>query len=364
MPCVFLSSSIETRDATGRDLLAMYDLLAPSCECSVYGGKVEAGARRVLTRADAGKLLSDPQTVAVYHHAAHWEEGEQLLETARARIVIKYHNVTPPDHLANDEAYWGACVLGRAQTYGFAYRYRDALWLSDSHFNLAEMGLSLLPTRAIVPPFTTGEAVPTQRPNSSLLNRLVDDPAIHLLTVGRIVPNKGHRLLVRVVEAYKRLYGGAIKAWIVGKLDPRWQRYYDSVVEGARRAGVEENFQYAGSVAEEDLLSYYLSSDVYLCCSSHEGFCVPLVESQRLRLPVAARECGAVRETLGENQILLADDPADYARAIRGLSTNETRRAEVVERGYINYLERFTYERTASAFLGALAGYLGGSFRT
>jgi len=341
----------------------MYDLLAPSCECFVYGHKVEAGGRSVLTRPDAAELLSDPRTVAVYHHAAFWEEGEQLLETARARIVIKYHNVTPPDHLADDDSYWGACVLGRAQTYRFAYHYRDALWLSDSHFNLAEMGLSLLPSRMIVPPFITGEAVPAQLPDSSLLNRLLDDPAIHLLTVGRIVPNKGHRLLVRVVEAYKRLYGGAIKAWIVGKLDPRWQRYYDSIIEDARRAGVEENVQYAGSVAEEGLLSYYLSSDVYLCCSSHEGFCVPLVESQRLRLPVVARECGAVRETLGEGQILLGDDPADYARTIHGLSANETRRAEVVERGYINYLERFTYERIASAFLGALEGYLGAPFR-
>lgn len=356
MRFVFLHSSITERDAVGRDVLAMHDLLAPHCECFLYAPSIEGSGRETLTRAEAERLLADPRTVAVYHHSVYWADGEELLAGAWARLVFKYHNITPPRYFADFEPYWNACVRGREQTYRFVHRYKRALWLSDSLYSLVELGIDLLPNRAIVPPFLAAEGAG----NSALLKQLAEDETAHVLSVGRMAPNKGHRLLVRVVEAYKRAYGGAITALVVGKLDPVCRSYYESVVEEARRAGVEENIRYVGPVSDEDLLSYYLGSDVYLCSSDHEGFCVPLAESQRAGLPVVAKLSGAVRETLGPDQILLGDDPAEYAHAIQRLCRDPAYRRGIVEQGYSNYRGRFTYERIADALLGALESYLGG----
>jgi glycosyltransferase involved in cell wall biosynthesis len=337
----------------------MYDLLAPHCECHLYAETIEGSGRGALTRAETGHLLADPRTVAVYHHSAYWADGEELLASTWAPLVFKYHNITPPSYFADFEPYWNACVRGREQVYRFVHRYRHALWLSDSLYSLVELGIDLLPNRAIVPPFLGGEV----EPNGALLKQLAEDETVNVLSVGRMAPNKGHRLLVRVVEAYKRMYGGAVTALIVGKLDLVCRSYYESVVEESRRAGVEENIRYLGSVSDEDLLSYYLGSDVYLCSSDHEGFCVPVVEAQRARLPVVAKLCGAVRETLGPGQILLGNDPTEYAHAIQRLCRDEAYHREIAERGYNNYRDRFTYERIAEAFLGAIESYLGGPCR-
>jgi glycosyltransferase involved in cell wall biosynthesis len=350
MRFLFLSGTIADRSAIGRDVVGMYDLLAPRAECFLHGDSVDAGGRRTVSRAETKALLADPETTAIYHHSVYWESGEDLFAGARARLVFKYHNITPPDQFAGFEAYWNGCLQGREQTYRLVHRYRNALWLSDSLFNLEELGISLLPRRAVVPPFLS----PETRPNSELLEQLIEEPAIHLLTVGRIVPNKGHHFLVRVVEAMKRLFGRPVTASIVGALDPICQGYYDSVIEEARRPGVEAHIRFAGLLSEEELLSYYLGADVYVCSSSHEGFCVPLVEAQRARLPVVARNSGAVRETLGPGQILLGDDPEEHARAIERLCGDESFRNQVVERGAANYQARFTRERIAEAFLRAL----------
>ena len=49
-----------------------------------------------------------------------------------------------------------------------------------------------------------------------------------------------------------------------------------------------------GHVSNEELTAYYELADVFVCASEHEGFCVPLVESFHMGVPVLAYAATAV----------------------------------------------------------------------
>jgi glycosyltransferase involved in cell wall biosynthesis len=295
----------------------------------------------------------------IYHHSVYWEGGETILGRAKAQVIFKYHNITPPSFFAEFEPYWEACLLGREQTYRFVGRHKNALWLSDSFYNFAEAGISGLPQLAVVPPFLSPIVTRRVCPDSSLLKKLIESNRMHVLMVGRFVPNKGHRLFLRVLQAYRERYDDGITGIIVGKLDPVCRSYCDSVMKEARDSGMTDSVCYVESVPETELLSYYLGCDAYLCCSDHEGFCVPVVESQCAYLPVVAKRIGAVQETLGAGGILLDEDPTEYAETIHWLQRDQGYWSKVVEQGYANYADRFTTERIASTFVRALEEHLG-----
>ena len=53
-----------------------------------------------------------------------------------------------------------------------------------------------------------------------------------------------------------------------------------------------------GHVINAELTAYYELADVFLCASEHEGFCVPLVESFHMGVPVLAYAATAVPSTM------------------------------------------------------------------
>ena len=75
---------------------------------------------------------------------------------------------------------------------------------------------------------------------------------------------------------------------------------------------------FLGHVANEELTAYYELADVFLCASEHEGFCVPLVESFHMGVPVLAYAATAVPATMdGAGVLYHRQAPAARGRADR-----------------------------------------------
>ena len=116
---------------------------------------------------------------------------------------------------------------------------------------------------------------------------------------------------------YQRNYNDHSRLIFAGSLDERLGNYLRSLKSLARHLGVAENITFTGRLTNAQIKSLYVSADVFLCASEHEGFCVPLVESMYFRVPVVAWGSTAVRETDGRYGAVIKEwDEAAFAAQI------------------------------------------------
>src|SRR6476660_5833183 len=144
-------------DAIGNDVLGM----AASLQRSGY--KVETyaevvhpalvGAARKLDMSSQS-FWRDRDTLIIYHHSTGWVNGQSILDEARSRIVIKYHNVTPSRFFKPySSEYVTACEAGQLATDTVALTPNAVFW-GDSQFNnedLIERGADPSRRRVVAP---------------------------------------------------------------------------------------------------------------------------------------------------------------------------------------------------------------------
>lgn len=164
------------------------------------------------------------------------------------------------------------------------------------------------------------------------------DGKINVLSVGRIVPNKGFHHAIEVIDRYMSYYGDTIRFYIVGGTDPHFQGYVDELMNRLSNLRLDNNVTFTGKVSFEDLHSYYVASHAFLLMSEHEGFCLPILESQYHKLPIVALDRCAVKDTLGDEQLSIKELDYDiFASAIHTVVTDYTVRNYLADNGYRNY---------------------------
>ena len=351
MKAIILHQSIVNHDAIGNDIVNMYHVLNDiGYETYLYGDVLDINNVRFADRKQLKSIIAEKDNLIVYHHSQNWKSGEEILSEAKAKIIFKYHNITP-EQFFKEYNQWAVneCRIGREMTERLIRHHPEAYWTADSTYNLQDIEAVRPDCRMVVPPFTNIEKWKSVVPDTVILKRLLESKDINILFIGRVVPNKGHKFIIEVLRDYIVHYGRRIRFHVIGKIDNK-SKYTRELAEDISQLGLAKHFRFAGEVNEEAVLAYYLGSDIYLSGSEHEGFCVPIVEAQFCHLPVVARNSGAVAETLGPNQILLAEDVREYSSAIKLICTSTEYRDAVVEAGYNNYQTRFTNSIIAERF--------------
>jgi glycosyltransferase involved in cell wall biosynthesis len=90
-------------------------------------------------------------------------------------------------------------------------------------------------------------------------------------------------------------------------------------------------------VSDRELHTYYKNCDVFLLLSHHEGFCVPIIESQSHSLPIVGLDRTASAETMGPDQLTFeTEDPNEIATALHVVATHGDVRNFLKERGLAN----------------------------
>ena len=230
------------------------------------------------------------------------------------------------------------------------------MYLSDSAYNERELvaqGADATCCR-VVPPFHHIDRLAALNADAEVLSAC-HDGRTNVLFVGRVAPHKGHQALLEAFAVYHRLYDGNSRLLLVGKEDPRLERFSARLREQARRLGVHGVVTFTGEVSDERLKAYFEAADVFVSASEHEGFCVPLVEAMALRLPIVAHGSSAVPDTVGPAGLLWdAPDPFLFAESIACVVTDQTVRTALGERGWRRYQERFHNQRIEGRFLEAV----------
>jgi glycosyltransferase involved in cell wall biosynthesis len=241
--------------------------------------------------------------------------------------VLVYHNVTPPRYFSGvNPAVALRTQDGQAELSRF--RERTVLALGDSEFNRHDL-INAGYTCTAVLPVIVPENLQRVTPDGVVLDQLKG--GVNLLCVGRVVPNKRHEDVIKVLFYYRHIEPKA-RLFLVGHT-----RYYQPYVYWLRGLvtwlGLAEAVTFTGHVSDAALAAYYRGSDVFVYMSEHEGFGVPLVECMRFDVPIIAYDSTAVPETLGGAGVLVRSKRFPVvAELVHLLQTDTALRAQVTAR--------------------------------
>jgi phosphatidyl-myo-inositol dimannoside synthase len=175
-----------------------------------------------------------------------------------------------------------------------------------------------------------------------------DDPI--LLTVARLIPHKGHDVVVRAVARLRTEFPN-LRYVIVGEgVDAH------RLKACARELHVEPNVIFAGAIPDSDLPEAYATATIYTGASridneiNAEGFGISFLEASSSGLPVVAGDSGGVRSAVrdGETGIVLPPLDVDaWANTIGDLLRSESRRRSLGDAGRRAVETFYNWDRVA-----------------
>jgi glycosyltransferase involved in cell wall biosynthesis len=353
--------TLAPRDAVGTHYLSVQDALRDAgYRSDIYAFEAKDDLRRhARPYRDFTGGRSGEDTWILYHSSVGSPVGDFVLERSEP-LLLDYHNITPASFFqAWEPSVVGVLQLGRRQLARLAPR--AALGLADSSFNaqeLRDLGAAATQVVPIMLDVATLDHVPDPAVNERI-GKAKADGGTDWLFVGRIAPNKAQHDIVKAFAAYRRFHDPAARLHLVGGSSSH--RYQTALQEFVAALGLQQSVDLTGPVSGAALSSYYEACDVFVVCSEHEGFLVPLLEAMHHRLPVVAFASSAIPETLGNAGLLLdTKDPVTVAAAVDRVVTDVPLRDAMVNAG-IARLDEFDVARSRRKLLDALTPVVGGA---
>ena len=334
-------------DAIGHEVLGIQEVLRrQGYESEIF---VESADYRLepLTR-DYRELVdfSHPDNLLIHHFSL----GSKASRTAFAlpdRMALIYHNITPPEYFVGvHRTLARQCFGGRRELR--AYADRSDLALGDSEFNrqdLEQLGFPRTAVLPVVPGFAHLELQP-----DGLVADQFDDAWTNIVFVGRVIANKKIEDLIRFFHAYHTTFNARSRLLIVGS-HRGFERYLASLKQLTASLGLHD-VHFVGHVTDEALVAYYQIADLFLCASEHEGFCVPIVESFYMEVPVIAYAATAVPATMDGAGVLYDDKDPLYVAALIDAVVSNCPVQEAIVAGQLEAVRRLRSKDFAGTLLG------------
>jgi glycosyltransferase involved in cell wall biosynthesis len=251
---------------------------------------------------------AQPGDVLVYQFATA-SRVAPWLRSRSERLVVNYHNVTPPECYAPwDNALARHQLAARQQLLTLVERTALAVAVSD--YNAAELRTAGFRNVVVVPP---AAMVPTvDRPVAARAPRAQGG---RWLCIGRLAPNKALERTVMALAVARAHHDRAATVSFVGR--PVVPSYTKALHRFVDNMGLADAVTFAGQLGDAELRAAMEAADVLVLPSVHEGFGVPVVEAMALGLPVVANRAGALPDIVGAGGLLVdAADPWALSGAV------------------------------------------------
>lgn len=361
MKAAILVPVLTSRDAVGADVMAMLRILEDiGVDVRVFCLSATGVECKTWSIDRMVEFAGGPDDLVIYHFSTGWPAAVDVLRRCRGYRVVRYHNITPPIHFKDISSdYERACEAGRREIETIAKLGCELYW-GASTYNTEELIEAGAPRAhgAVLPPFHRVEEIIEAEADIPLINDLTDGSR-NFLMVGRVAPNKGHLDLVEAFAAYVRGYTEPSRLILIGKVDPRLDRYTNAIKHRIEDLGLQECVLWINGASEAQLKAAYLASHAFMLLSAHEGFCVPLIESMALGTPIIARATSAIPETLGDAGIAWeSQDPWLYAATAARVFGDSDVRNELRERGLARFQQEYSVKVLRERFLTQLENVL------
>lgn len=162
-----------------------------------------------------------------------------------------------------------------------------------------------------------------------------------ILSVGRLVPWKGFRMLVKMMPRVFEI-NQAFRLIIVG--DGPDKKILESMI---RNLGLERKVFLVGKKSQAELAVYMAASDMFVLNTGYEGFSHQILETMAGGVPVITTAVGGNKEVIeqGENGFLVRyNDEFNILEAIKSLWQSPELREEFIEKSK-KTLEKFSSEK-------------------
>ncbi|MCS7245307.1 MAG: glycosyltransferase family 4 protein [candidate division WOR-3 bacterium] len=170
---------------------------------------------------------------------------------------------------------------------------------------------------------------------------LANDDSKKILFVGRIEPRKGLKYLILALNEVIKFIPN-VKLVIVG--DSPFKALYKQYIS----KDIKDKVIFVGRVGYEELPKYYASCDVFVSpATEKESFGIVLLEAMASKIPVIASNIEGYRQVIKDeiNGFLFENkNYKDLANKIIMVLKNRTLVNRVVEKAYIEVLEKYSWE--------------------
>ncbi|MBU4342763.1 MAG: glycosyltransferase family 4 protein [Candidatus Omnitrophica bacterium] len=167
---------------------------------------------------------------------------------------------------------------------------------------------------------------------------------VNIGIVGRLVPVKNHRMLLRSVKkliAHSSWLIGKVKFVIIGDGELRQE-----LENYARGLGIEEIVEFRGWV--KDVSEIYRDLDIVVLTSLNEGTPVSIIEAMAAGRPVIATNVGGVADIVEDGKsgyLVESDNEEVFSEKLLDLINNPTKRRMFGEYGRGLVKDRFSKDR-------------------
>jgi len=180
------------------------------------------------------------------------------------------------------------------------------------------------------------------------------DGNIRLLSIGSLVPRKGHDVLIRALAELPELPWSLVCAGSKSR-DPATALRLRAL---CRECGLEGRITFSGEIVGAELDEVYANADLFVLASHHEGYGMVFAEALARGLPILATTAGAIPSTVPAGCGILVP-PGDHealAEALHRLILDAALREELARNAYRAGQTLPTWAEAAAAFDAALPG--------
>jgi glycosyltransferase involved in cell wall biosynthesis len=256
--------------------------------------------------------------LAMVHYGSFDPQAWRWARTPGA--VFVFHGITPPAKLLP----WNPMVAVRAAA-GYAQLRtlpKNLAWIALSGYSAGVLRANgfrrVEESRCIVPAHLSGS-----EPAAGERHRT-------LLFVGRISPNKG---LLELLDVFERLHDRVrgVRLRIVGTAKAGC-RYGKAFADRLRTSGARDSIVWHREpVRLSELQMHYQQALLYLSCSTHEAFGVPVQEAISFGVPAVYRACGGTESVLNGLGLLRGSNPEEIAGELADLIEDAAKRNALLE---------------------------------
>lgn len=172
----------------------------------------------------------------------------------------------------------------------------------------------------------------------------LDEGKKYLISVGRLVPRKGYKYLIKALSLLKE----DIDLIIIGSGPEK-----DKLEKAAKELNLSNRVEIKTGLDNEQKFQHLAASDIYVLSSLHEGFGIVLQEAMQVGLPIVATNHGGQVDLVrdGENGFLVEPkNPDQLAQKIEMLLDDKRLADEMSERNK-KEIKKYDYKEIAQRYL-------------